>query len=127
MLLAARTLAAHPVLAQPVDAGEEPTGAPIVYNLTPTEGTIVAQDEPNRAAARIETQREVGLAWAEISVNGRRRPSALDGTNELPADCQRRYRESRTGGSCRGEESDRLPTPFSGSNADGMILGFTTA
>ena len=60
-LLVVCTLAAHPVLAEPMDAGEAPTGAPIVYNLTPTEGTIVAQDELNKAAARIETRRYVGL------------------------------------------------------------------
>lgn len=78
-LLVVCTLAAHPVLAEPVNAGEEPTGAPIVYNLTPMEGTIVAQDELNRAAARIETRREVGLARAGILVDGRRRPSALMG------------------------------------------------
>jgi hypothetical protein len=59
-LLVVCTLAAHPVLAEPVNAGEEPTGAPIVYNLTPTEGTIVAQDTLHRPAARIETQRNAG-------------------------------------------------------------------
>ena len=79
MLIIAYTLSAHPVLAEPVDAGEEPTGAPIVYNLTPLEGTIVAQDELNRAAATIETQRDAGLARAGIFVDGRRRPSALMG------------------------------------------------
>ena len=78
-LLVVCTLAAHPVLAEPVNAGEEPTGAPVVYNLTPTEGTIVAQDTLNRAAARIETRRDAGLARAGIFVDGRRRPSALMG------------------------------------------------
>lgn len=58
------TLSAPTVLAQPVDAGREPTGAPIVYNLTPAEGVIVGQDELSRAAATIETQREVNLSWA---------------------------------------------------------------
>jgi hypothetical protein len=78
-LLVVCTFSVHPVLAEPVDAGEEPTGAPIVYNLTPTEGTIVAQDELNRAAATIETQRDAGLRRAGIFVDGRRRPSALMG------------------------------------------------
>ncbi len=78
-LLVLCALSAHPVLAGPVDAGEEPAGAPIVYNLTPTEGAIVAQDELNRAAATIETQRDAGLARAGIFVDGRRRPSALMG------------------------------------------------
>lgn len=78
-LLVVCMLSAHPVLAEPVDAGEAPIGAPIVYNLTPTEGTIVAQDELNRAAAMIETRRDAGLACAGIFVDGRRRPSALMG------------------------------------------------
>ena len=73
------TLSARPVLAQPPDAGEEPTGAPIVYNLTPREGAVVAQDKLSRAAATIETRRNVGLAQAGIFIDGRRRPSALMG------------------------------------------------
>ena len=73
------TLSAQPVLAQPPDAGEEPTGAPIVYNLTPREGAVVAQDELSRAAATIETRRNVGLARAGIFIDGRRRPSTLMG------------------------------------------------
>ncbi len=72
-------LSAWPVLAQPPGAGEEPAAAPIVYNLTPREGAVVAQDELSRAAATIETRRNVGLAWAGIFVDGRRRPSALMG------------------------------------------------
>ncbi len=77
--LVVSTLSARPVLAQPPDAGEEPTGAPIIYNLTPREGANVAQDELSRAAATIETRHNVGLAWAGIFVDGRRRPSALMG------------------------------------------------
>lgn len=73
------TLSARPVLAQPPAAGEEPTGAPIIYNLTPREGALVAQDELSRAAATIETRRNVGLARAGIFVDGRRRPSTLMG------------------------------------------------
>lgn len=73
------TLSARPVLAQPPDAGEEPTGAPIIYNLIPREGARIAQDDLSRAAATIETRRNVGLAWAGIFVDGRRRPSALSG------------------------------------------------
>ncbi len=73
------TLSAGPVLAQPPGAGEEPTGAPIVYNLTPREGAVIAQDELSRAAATVETRRNAGLAWAGIFVDGRRRPSALMG------------------------------------------------
>ena len=78
-LLVVCTLSAHPVLAQPVNTGEEPTGAPIVYNFTPLEGTVVAQDALNRVAATIETRRDAGLARAGISVDGRRWPSALMG------------------------------------------------
>jgi hypothetical protein len=77
--LVVSTLSAQPVLAQPPDAGEEPTDAPIIYNLTPREGANVAQDELSRAAATIETRHNVGLAWAGIFVDGRRRPSALMG------------------------------------------------
>jgi hypothetical protein len=77
--LVVSTLSAQPVLAQPPDAGEEPTGAPIVYNLTPREGAVVAQDELSRAAATIETRRNVGLARAGIFIDGRRQPSALMG------------------------------------------------
>ena len=77
--LVVSTLSARPVLAQPPDAGEEPTGAPIIYNLIPREGANVAQDELSRAAATIETRHNVGLAWARIFVDGRRRPSALMG------------------------------------------------
>ncbi len=73
------TLSAQPVLAQPPDAGEEPTGAPIIYNLTPREGAVVAQDELSRAAATIETRRNVSLSRAGIFVDVRRRPSALMG------------------------------------------------
>ena len=41
----ARTIPAKP------DAGQEPTGAPIFYNLTPPEGVIVARHELSRVAA----------------------------------------------------------------------------
>jgi hypothetical protein len=68
--------AAH---AQPVDTGEEPAGGPIVYNLIPAEGAIVEQDKLARAGATIETQRDAGVAWAAIFVDGQRRPSALMG------------------------------------------------
>ena len=78
-LLVVCTLSAPPVFAEPVDAGEEPTGAPIIYNLTPVKGAILAQDELNRAAATIETRRGAGLARAGIFVDGRRRLSALMG------------------------------------------------
>ncbi len=63
----------------PPDAGQEPTGAPIFYNLVPTEGAIVAQEELSRAAATIETRREASLSWAGIFVDGQRRPGELMG------------------------------------------------
>ena len=72
-------LSARSVLAQPPGAGEEPKGAPIIYNLTPRKGTVIAQDELSRAAATIETRRNTGLAWAGIFIDGRRQPSALMG------------------------------------------------
>jgi hypothetical protein len=69
----ARTIPAKP------DAGEEPAGAPIFYNLTPAEGTSISQDELSRAAATIETRREASLSWAGIYVDGRKRPGELMG------------------------------------------------
>jgi hypothetical protein len=68
--------AAH---AQPVNAGEEPAGGPIVYNLIPTEGAIVERDQLGRAGAIIETQCHTRVALAAIFVDGQRRPSALMG------------------------------------------------
>jgi hypothetical protein len=73
------TLSARTVLAQPVNAGEEPKGGPIVYDLTPSEGAIVAQNKLSRAAATIETRREARLSSVGIFVDGRRRPSTLMG------------------------------------------------
>src|SRR3712207_4436504 len=67
------------VHAQPVDAGEEPAGGPIVYDLIPTQDAIVAQEELARAGATIETQRDVGVAWAAVFIDGKLRPSALMG------------------------------------------------
>ncbi len=68
--------AAH---AQPVNAGEEPAGGPIVYDLIPTQDATVAQEELARAGATIETQRDVGVAWAAVFIDGELRPSALMG------------------------------------------------
>jgi hypothetical protein len=70
---------ARAVHAQPVGAGEEPAGGPIVYNLIPTQDATVAQQELARAGATIETQRDVGVAWAAVFIDGERRPSALMG------------------------------------------------
>jgi hypothetical protein len=70
---------ARAVHAQPVDAGEEPAGGPIIYNLIPTQDATVAQEELARAGATIETQRDVGVAWAAVFIDGERRPSALMG------------------------------------------------
>ncbi len=67
------------VHAQPVDAGEEPAGGPIVYNRIPTEDAIVAQEELARAGATLETQHDVGVAWAAVFIDGELRPSALMG------------------------------------------------
>jgi hypothetical protein len=68
------------VLAQPVpNAGKEPPGGPIVYDVTPTEGAIIAGNRLSRAGATIETRREAGLLEAAIFVDGRRRPSDLTG------------------------------------------------
>ena len=66
------------VSAQP-KAGEEPTGAPIFYNITPPEATTVSQDELSRASATIELRRDASLSSAEIYVDGQRRPEALAG------------------------------------------------
>ena len=68
--------AAH---AQPVDAGEEPAGGPIVYDLIPAQDAIVAQEGLARAGATIETQRDAGVAWAAVFIDGELRPSALMG------------------------------------------------
>jgi len=72
------TPSAQTIPAKP-NAGQQPTGAPIFYNLTPPEGAIVAQDELSRAAATIETRREAKVSWAGIYVDGLRRPSNLMG------------------------------------------------
>jgi hypothetical protein len=69
----ARTLPAKP------EAGQEPTAAPILYNLSPTEGANVSQDELSRASATIETRRQASVSWAGIYINGQRRPSTLMG------------------------------------------------
>ena len=73
------TLSAKTALSQPVDVGEEPTGGPIVYNLIPAEGELIARDELGRAGATIETQHDIGVAWAGVFVDGEQRPSALMG------------------------------------------------
>ena len=72
------TPSAHTSPAKP-DAGQEPSGAPILYNVTPSEGAIVSQNELSRAAATIETRRQVSVSWAGIFVDGRRRPAELMG------------------------------------------------
>ena len=51
LALFACVLWARAVHAQPVDAGEEPAGGPIVYDLIPTQDAIVAQEELARAGA----------------------------------------------------------------------------
>ena len=61
------------------DAGQEPSGAPIFYNVTPSEGALVSQNDLSRAAATIETRRQVSVSWAGIFVDGRRRPAELMG------------------------------------------------
>ena len=63
----------------PPDVGQGPTGAPIFYNLTPPEGTSVAQDKLSRAAATIETRHDTSVSWAGIYIDGQRRPSELMG------------------------------------------------
>jgi len=72
------TAPASTIPAKP-DAGQEPTDAPIFYNLTPTEGAIISQDELTRAAATIETQRQASVSGAGIFVDGQRRPAELMG------------------------------------------------
>jgi hypothetical protein len=73
-------LSPRTVLAQPVpNAGKEPPGGPIVYDVTPTEGAIIAGNQLGRAGATIETRREANLLEAAIFVDGRRRPSDLTG------------------------------------------------
>jgi hypothetical protein len=73
------TLSAKAALSQPLDAGEEPAGGPIVYSLIPAEGEVIARDELSRAGATIETQHDTGVAWAGVFVDGEQRPSALMG------------------------------------------------
>ncbi len=63
----------------PPDAGQEPRGAPIFYNLTPPEGASVPQDELSRAGATIELRRATSVSWARIYVDGQRRPEDLAG------------------------------------------------
>ena len=61
------------------EAGQEPTAAPILYNLSPPEGAIVSREELSRASATIETRRQASVSWAGIYVDGQRRPSTLMG------------------------------------------------
>src|SRR5215213_2980238 len=72
------TPSAQTIPAKP-DAGQEPTGAPIFYDLTPPEGTSVPQSKLSRAAATIETQHAMGVSWAGIYIDGHGRPSELMG------------------------------------------------
>src|SRR5215213_2931560 len=74
LALVAGSPSARTVPAKP-DAGQEPTAAPILYDLTPAEGAIVSQDELSRAAATIETRRQASVSWAGIFVDGQQRPS----------------------------------------------------
>ena len=79
-IVVAGTISPRTVLAQPVpNAGKEPPGDPIVYDVTPTEGAIIAGNRLGRAGATIETRRDAGLVRAAIFVDGRRRPSDLSG------------------------------------------------
>jgi len=78
LALVAGSPSARTVPAKP-DAGQEPTAAPILYDLTPAEGAIVSQDELSRAAATIETQHAMGVSWAGIYIDGHGRPSELMG------------------------------------------------
>ena len=78
LALVAVTPTAWTIPAKP-DAGQEPTGAPILYNLTPTEGASISQDELSRAGATIETRRKTSVWWAGIFVDGQRRPAELMG------------------------------------------------
>src|SRR5215213_428374 len=72
------TPSAQTAPAQP-DAGQEPTGAPIFYNLTPPEGASIPQDELSRVGATIELRRTASVFRAGIYVDGQRRPEALAG------------------------------------------------
>ena len=77
-IVVAGTLSPRTVLAQPVpNAGKEPPGDPIVYDVTPKEGAIIAGNQLGRAGATIETRRDADLVRAAIFVDGRRRPSDL--------------------------------------------------
>jgi hypothetical protein len=57
------------VHAQPVDAGEEPAGGPIVYNPIPTEDAIVAQEELARAGATLERVMNLGKSRIEMRIS----------------------------------------------------------
>lgn len=69
-------LQAAPALAQTAadgpDAGEEPPGGPIVYNLVPEEGAVISEEELGslRVGATIETQHDGGVQSAGISMDG---------------------------------------------------------
>ncbi len=73
------SLSANPALSQPVFCGEEPAGGPVVYNPIPAEDEVIIRDDLSRAGATIETQHDIGVAWAGVFVDGERRPSALMG------------------------------------------------
>jgi hypothetical protein len=73
------SLSANAALSQPVFCGQEPAGGPLLYNPIPAEGEVIARDDLSRAGATIETQHDIGVAWAGIFVDGEQRPSALMG------------------------------------------------
>lgn len=78
-LFLAGVFSAEAALAQPEYGGEEPPGGPIIYNLIPGEGEVVARDEVGRAGVTIETQHDTGIAWAGVFVDGQHRPGSLMG------------------------------------------------
>jgi hypothetical protein len=111
---------AKAVHAQPVDAGEEPSGRPIVYNLIPTQDAIVAQEELARAGATIEAQRDVGVARATVFIDGELRPSALMG----PTRCLQSV-STDVGDLSRGTHSIRVVAVDSEGRAGGYAWTFT--
>ena len=78
LALVAGTPSAWSVPAKP-EAGQEPTAAPILYNLSPPEGAIVSREELSRASATVETRRRASVSWAGIYIEGQLRPSTLMG------------------------------------------------
>lgn len=59
--------------------GEEPVDAPIIYNLSPEEGSVVAQDDLPFAGATVESQRDTPITDISLFIDGQERSAESGG------------------------------------------------